>query len=413
MQLVLRLNQLPLDSNAFLRWFWLGPDMTQAIHQCEGTLDELSESVKEFGQGDRTSAWILLPGSKISARRLHYSEKEKKHLQKILPYQLEDALIDDIDDLHFALSTPKDGDVTLAYVNREWMTELFSALADIGIEVSHCVSVPALLPTQTQSENTLWSLGLYDQELWIKPNGHDAFSVNAANALAALHLALATQAQDKVIQFELYSDSHDGIERLKSWVEAVKPDAILLEEVREPWQLDYQSDAINLCQGDFAQRLPLDRWWKAWRTTAILFAVSFVVYLAVTLLHIGQLKSQNQEIARSLEAEARKVIPQGRLVNIERQVAALVPAGQQQGSTKAVQLLSIALPVIGEFDKVEVKGIAFAQENGELNINLQADSFSVFDQIAAKINDQGYRAEILSANAQGDLQTARLNIKQQ
>src|SRR5690606_31005530 len=106
-------------------------------------------------------------------------------------YQLEDALIDDIDDLHFALSSPKNGDVTLAYLNREWLTDVFEQLSVLGIEVSHCFAAPALLPMQTQSENTLWSIGLYDQEFWIKPNGHDAFAVDLGNAQHALALALS------------------------------------------------------------------------------------------------------------------------------------------------------------------------------------------------------------------------------
>lgn len=412
MQLVLRLNQLPLDSNAFLRWFWLGPDMAQALHVGVGTLADLAQSLKELGQGEKTQTWVLLPGAKVSARRLHYSEKEKKHLHRILPYQLEDALIDDIDDLHFALSSPKNGDVTLAYLNREWLTDVFEQLSVLGIEVSHCFAAPALLPMQTQSENTLWSIGLYDQEFWIKPNGHDAFAVDLGNAQHALALALSTQAQDKIIEFELYAGTNDDLKRLSDLVGNVKPDSIVNEEVREPWQLDYQADAINLCQGDFAQRLPLDRWWKAWKTVAVLLAVSFIAYLVVAVLNLGQLKNQNVEVMRALEAEARKVIPQGRLVNVERQVAALVPANQQQGEVKVVRLLSVAIPAIGDFPTVEIKGIAFTQETGELNINLQADNFSVFDQVAGKIKEQGFQAEILSANAQGNVQTARLNIKQ-
>jgi general secretion pathway protein L len=45
-----------------------------------------------------------------------------------------------------------------------------------------------------------------------------------------------------------------------------------------------------------------------------------------------------------------------------------------------------------------------------LNINIQADSFSAFESLSARIRSQGLNAETSSFTAQGSVQTARLKV---
>ncbi len=75
-----------------------------------------------------------------------------------------------------------------------------------------------------------------------------------------------------------------------------------------------------------------------------------------------------------------------------------------------MELLVVVLPQISSVPNVSIKGIAYVGEIGELNINVQADSFATFETLAQNIRNQGFNAEVLSANAQGNVQTARLKI---
>lgn len=415
MQLVLNINNQyssPEDELTF-RWYWLAGDLAQVNRQGIGSLSQLAEDLRALVQDkSRVQAWLLLPGEKIAMRRLNYSDKEKKYLRTLLPYQLEDVVVDNIDELHFALSPAENGEVTLAFSKKKWIENIFAELQGIGIDVSRCFSAPALLPMAKHAEAIqAWSLGLFDDQLWVRVDKYDAFSVSEQQASFVLTLLEKQIDIERTLHLELYAESPEGLERLRNLLSEEKLAAVQLQEVRESWQLDYNGDSIDLCQGELAQKLPLDRWWRLWKTVAIVFAVGMGLYVAVSLLAIQQLQKQNSLLAQSIEAEARKVIPQGRLVNVERQVAALVQNGSAQTNITVIELFGFALPIIAEFPSLEIKGIAFSQENGELNINLQASSFSIFDQVASKIKEQGYEAEILSANAQGNVQTARLKIK--
>jgi general secretion pathway protein L len=64
------------------------------------------------------------------------------------------------------------------------------------------------------------------------------------------------------------------------------------------------------------------------------------------------------------------------------------------------------LPLVAGNPDVSVKLISYSGDTGEMNINVQAGSFSSIDALRQSIASQGYSAELLTANAN----TGRLKI---
>jgi general secretion pathway protein L len=54
--------------------------------------------------------------------------------------------------------------------------------------------------------------------------------------------------------------------------------------------------------------------------------------------------------------------------------------------------------------------VSYSADSGEMSINVQAHSFNSIDALRQSISSQGYTAELLTANAQGDLNSGRLKI---
>ena len=135
-QLVLSINNTADD----FRWCWLEDGQPQA--SASGNLDALRAAVGGLTQ----QVWLLLPGAKVVIRELEYSEKEKKHLRNLLPYQLEDSVVGDIDELHFALGEAAQGKVAISYIEKSWLQNVFRELTSIGLEISRCWSAPTVLP---------------------------------------------------------------------------------------------------------------------------------------------------------------------------------------------------------------------------------------------------------------------------
>ncbi len=397
------------------RWCWLGADgRPQSDTAASGDRQALRAALGER-IGNNLSTWLILPGANVSTRELEYSEKEKKHLRNLLPFQLEESVVGDVEDLHFALGTPADGRVVVAYTDKTWLQAVFAELATLGIEVTRCWSAPLVLPlaAEAASDNyNHWSLGLYGGQFYLRYAPTLGYSVAEAHARMALSLLLTSQERaDRLPQLHLRAATEADLVRLSELVPAELQGAISSQTIADAWNLDFGGSAIDLCQGDFSQRLPIERWWKLWKSVAIFAGICALIYLGTLIFEIQKLSGENLKIRQQIEAAARGVIPQGRMVDPEKQLnnvlKQLQPTSQ---SGRVMELLAVVLPQISAVPNVSIKGISYVGEIGELNINVQADSFATFEALAQNIRNQDFNAEVLSANAQGNVQTARIKI---
>lgn len=413
-QLVLSVSNSQSDGvlDNIFRWCWLGADGHASEAAAVGDREALRAAVSA---GVNQSAWLILPGSAVATRALEYTEKEKKHLRSLMPYQLEDAVIGDVEDLHFAFSTPVGGQVTLAYTDKTWLQSVFAELAELGIEINRCWSAPLTLPllkSESANEAGEWTLGFYQNQVWLRQDRYQGFAV--APSQAAMVLQFMLQGREALPHLHLRAADKKGLEQLHSVVPSMLKGQILDAEVTGDWALDFSGSSIDLCQGEFSRRLPVERWWKLWKSTAIFAGVCVAVYLASSLYEIHRLGKENTTIRQQIESTARQAIPQGRMQDPEKQLSILLrqmePTTQ---SSSVMELLAVALPAIAEVPNVQVKGIAYSSEMGELNINIQGDSFGTFESLSNNIKARGLSAELLSANVQGNAQTARLKISKQ
>jgi general secretion pathway protein L len=393
------------------QWCWLsGTDAVPA----SGNREALRAALSEHPLNPQT-AWVILPGSQVSTRQLEYSEKEKKHLRNLLPFQLEDSVVGDIDDLHFALATPSDGKVTLAYTDRLWLQGVFAELAALGVEVQRCWSEPLLLPLSNSSavsDFDDWSLALRGDQLLVRYGRELGFSVAAKHGTMALHMLLKAQERaDNLPNLQLTAATEAELDSLTNLIPAELQGHIVASECSPQWALDYSNSSIDLCQGEFSQRLPIERWWKLWRSLAIFAGITALVYLGTAFFEIHKLNRENLNLRQQIEAQARLVIPQGRLVDPEKQLASMLRQMQPVGESSSVmEVLNMVLPKFAAVPAATVKGIGYSAETGVLSINVQADSFATFETIRQAIEQQGLVAELGSINAQGNVQSARMNI---
>lgn len=420
-QLVISIN----SAADHFRWCWLQDG--RAGTPAAGNLEALQAAIGQVSQ----QAWLLLPGAKVVTRELEYSEKEKKHLRSLLPYQLEESVVGDVEDLHFALGEAKAGKIVVAYTDRDWLRSVFALFAGIGAEITRCWSAPSLLPLAptapvevqepvlieaeaapepiTAHPAGTWVLALEDNTLNLRASAQQAFSIPFAQLGFGLQLLAGEQkVGDLQPRLALRATDQEQLDRLFQALPAEFKARVASQTLADDWALEYQGEAIDLCQAEFSQRLPLERWWKLWRSVAILAVVTFAVYVGVSLFHIHKLKVQNLQLRQQMEAVYRTVVPTGQSDDPEKRLriklAGLQPKNQTGGSV--VSMLAGILPLVASNTDVNVKLISYSSDTGEMNINVQAGSFSAIDALRQSIASQGYNAELLTANAN----TGRLKI---
>jgi general secretion pathway protein L len=426
-QLILAIN----NSADNFRWCWMQDGQPQS--SASGNLESLRTAVSGMAQ----QAWLLLPGSKVVTRELEYSEKEKKHLRNLLPFQLEDSVVGDIDDLHFALGDANQGKVAVSYTDKQWLREIFEQLTSIGIEVSRCWSAPTLLPFQSPFSATqehvrepklgdakdsaallespatvTWVVSMQEGTVNLRFGEQQGFTLPKSHFAVALTLLTSAQGlNENLPHLVLRAGSEAQLKILLSLLPNNLAARVVARVVANEWQLDYEGRAIDLCQTDFSQRLPVERWLKQWRSVGIFGLVTLVIYLGVLFFNIHKLNKENLAIRQQTEAAFRKAIPSGPADDPEKKLriklAALEPKTQ---SGSVLTLLAGVLPMIASNSDISVKTISYSSETGEININIQSHSFNSIDTLQKSIESQGFKVELLTANAQGDVNTARLKI---
>ena len=431
-------SQLVVSINStadYFRWCWLG----DAAPAAAGDLATLRSALGDFGQ----QAWLLLPGSKVVTRSLEYTEKEKKHLRSLLPFQLEESVVGDIEDLHVAIGTASAGKVALAYTDKQWLKAIFTQLASIGVEITRCWSAPSVLPLDTpvvdephvpslvESSDTLsdtleepleekltaspaasWVLGLENGQANLRFAEQEGFSVPLPFLAAALDMLIAAQKLANNLPYlVLRAADEASLDLLYQNLPEPLVARVRRQTLADPWQLDFNGKAIDLCQSEFSQRLPLERWLKLWRGVGILALVTLVIYVGVLGFNIYQLNKQNLQLRQQMEAVYRGVVPNGQSDDPEKRLRLKLQQLQPKTQTgSVVAILAGVFPIIAANTDVTVKVVSYSADTGEMSINVQAHSFNSIDALRHAISAQGYTAELLTANAQGDLNSGRLKI---
>ncbi len=423
-QLVVSINS---DADDF-RWCWLSDGQVQS--SAMGNLEALRASLGNVAQ----QAWLLVPGAKVVTRQLEYTEKEKKHLRNLLPFQLEESVVGDIDELHVAIGTPNAGKVALAYTDKQWLKGIFTQLSNIGVEITRCWSAPLLLPLQASApaepvepalsetdadiENltlnpfATWVLALDNGQVNLRFAEQEGFSVPLPLISAALEMLITHQKITENLPYlVLRAGDQAELDLLLKHIPERLANRISAQHLAEPWELDFDGKAIDLCQAEFSQRLPLERWMKLWRGVGILALVTFVAYVGVLGFHIYKLNKQNLQLRQQMEAIYRSVIPNGQSDGPEKRLRVKLQAMQPKTQSASVMTtLAGVLPLISNNPDVTVKVISYSADTGDMSVNVQAHSFNSIDALRQNISAQGYVAELQGVNAQGDLNTGRLKI---
>jgi len=375
-----------------------------------GTVAALAEAFANI----KAEVWLMVPGARVSTRSLPISAKEKRHMERLLPYQLEDDLACDVEALHFAFGVPANGTVTIAYVDKMWFRSVLEIFSEFSIELAGSTPEPLLLPCDEQSCTIN-----QNEELMVHQADGTSFSVNstlASMVLNSLGENLATNDSLTLVA---------GDDHALSDLESALPESLLQKVehrfVRDGWgalnihlgraTLGGSVPWLNLCVGDFSRRLPLMNWWHMWRKVALLGGVTLALFIVANFSQVQQLKSAQAIMQKDIETAFRSVVPRGAMVDPLRQLKAKMKS--EQGTAKgsdSVLLISLVAPVIKSLPDVALQGIQYNHDRNELRFSVKASSFKNIEALRNRLDGGNFKATLMSASAQGGVHSARLKI---
>ncbi len=384
-----------------LAWYPPGAESGPRWLDEEGAGEELRTALTRT----RLRLCFAAPGEDVRLLELPMASGEKKHIARALPYTLEEQTIDDIESLHFASVSLDPKTLSVALCAQSKMAQWQQLLASWP-DAAWWVPEPLLLPWREGE----WCMVMESDRAIVRTGRGQGFAVENAMLPTLLEAALVDKDSRPQTVVMYGAEQQADIERL--------PQA-LRERVqwrRGDWYTALSLGGVsvaplNLLQGGYAPRLPLQRWWRQWRAVAAIGLLAFTVQLAASYADYRYLREQNLALRSAVQASYRQAVPRGAVVDAEkqlrRQLDALRGSSQQGGF---VSLLGRVGRAVATRPDAMIASINYNDKADEMRMNITADDFEAVEQVRQAIIAAGLEAVMESSNVQGEKVRARLRV---
>jgi len=351
-----------------------------------------------------STAYFAVPGADARLCQLEVSAQEKKHIQKSLPFMLEEGLVADIEELHFSSLMQGKTSMAVAVCSVEKMAQWQALLADFP-GINHWLPEPLVLPWNEGE----WCVVVDGGTAIVRTGPSAGFSVELNTLGIMLESARLDSTPPQAIIVYGQNQSEDtayvpsSLQQRVQWRRGELGSALMLAQ--------NPGSALNLLQGDFGARLPLARWAKQWRAVAAVVGIAFCVQLGATYAELAALERENLALRQAVEQSYRKAYPRGAMVDPEKQLKRQL--GALRGSSQTggfVSLLSSVGEVINSNPGTDIASINYNQKGDEIRMNITAKDYEAVESIRTAMTSAGLRATMESSNAQGDKVRARLRV---
>lgn len=392
------------DAKASYQWGMADHEL-RADHAQQGSEAQLLEWLEQQSQ-DIT---LVLPGEEVVTREVDYNDSEKRHFAKMLPYELEDDIVDDVEQLHFATGLKGNGKATIAYLNEDWFADIRQVIIAEGLHVHRCIADFQLIVTEPGHISLLFG----DDRLQVHTSSGAGFACAEAMAPALLTSFLQTVDDDVALSVYIQAPRHsDPATTLVNMMNTIAPDYRSEFYYQTPPLSCDNPQAINFCIGAYGKTISQSQWVKEFRGIAVLACIAFFAFVGVNSFDIYRLHQKNQLLQKNIEELTRTVIPRGVINNPVEQLRAKLRNTNNTNNepSQSVYLLSVVAPLIHQLD-IDLSAVSYSNKDRQMGLNVQADSFNAVEKLRTEITTKGLEAELLSSNAIDDKFQARLRVK--
>lgn len=331
---------------------------------------------------------VTLPAEHVLSMACQVPGRSVGQIRRALPFMVEEFITTDIDAMHLASGEVRRGaPVQVNVIDRTLLEDWLNCLSALEIHPDYLFSEAAVLPVADRQA----SLMLDDDRALLR-TPDQAAAVDRDN----LSLALGALDVDRlVVVYGNLSDLEIGELAQDLEVESA-PDAgadSVLEYVAGHWK---SAAPINLLQGEFKPRQPMNPLWQRWRPVAALAAI----WVGVALTAMTAEAFYASYRADALEAASvelyRDIFPaEQRVINARRQLQAKLgerPDGPDAGFIGYLgPLAEVMTPA------TRLQSVNYTAERGELAVDLLIDGFEALDRLKEALAGQGVGVEITSA----------------
>ena len=395
--------------------FWRG-DQSESFNWfilAEGEISQSGDSSLEdmVSTHNGVKTILVVPTEDLLLTTVKIPTRQRQKLQQAVPFVLEEQLVDDIEDLHFAIGDlDGEGQRSVAVVARTRMTQWLQPFDNVGLRIQQLIPDLFTVPYDEHS----WTLLLEEERALLRTalDGGVALPVeDVANLINGQLSVIDTQDGENPAALNLYDCREGG--------EALSFDEISIPLETHPCDSDrYQVYAagikngpkLDLLQGDFNRKQQIWRSLRPWRGVAALAVFLVVLNLMGWGIEYRRLLDRDRQLQQALEDTYRSTFPKARRVINPRLQMEQKLSKLKQGSSRGdfAPLMVKAMPVLLDIDGVEVDVLRYKPDS--LEVDLRLKELQAIDQIKEVMSENAFNVTVQNASATGGQAKGRIVI---
>lgn len=355
---------------------------------------------------------VVLPGEDVLYLTAEIPGKNTQRILQAVPYALEDSLIDDVDNLHFAIKKQneksEDNYYQVSVVNKQKLEAIITQLEKHGV-YADVISADYFL---LKNENTLFS----ENERILFNGNASKFSLDIKN-INDFAPYFSTSKPEALIQCDKGTAENtrsDGAvknfgldEETLNIVFCENHPLLCLVE-------NSSSDkAINLLQGQYKKRKNWSKTGKRWVPVAALFLLWLSLQGGFFIVDYMSLSSQSKALTENINLVYKKTFPESRRIidakaQMKQKLSSLRKRKGQSGRG-FTEMFSASADVFSKIKELKIKSLRYY--DGNINVELMLPDLQILDKLKSQlVEKKGYQVEIKNVSSGKQSVTAVLQI---
>jgi general secretion pathway protein L len=363
-------------------------------------------------KADLSAFRFILSGENYVCRWLTLPGVQPRHLNKALPFALEESFIEDVSQYHI-VTAGKAGKFT---------HQIYCSKTDILERLLDACTLHHIQPRQLIPETSLAPANcmLHAGEYWLIKIAEVAEAKIHQSALITYLEAICIELADGTVESLTIIDKNlDAANLLKMQVETSFSDTFKTIEVQHGGFEQSRNKALtkdcrDLLTAQFRPtEIKIDKPAAWWKSAAILAACWAVFSFTQTVMENKQLIEQEKQVRDATVNLYKELFPGERVRFLERQIRTKIKGGNENNTAGFMLLLhktSTVYQKTNQQKQIKWQSVRFNERQNLLVIDLTANTIADIQQFKSAIEKENLTVEISSATNENSKVKGRIKI---
>ena len=392
-------NSQSADLNS-IELSWVKEDANGQLQLSQGKLSDAANASTDH------YITVVLAGEDVLYSKAEVPGNKLHRILQAIPYILEDSVIDDVEELYFAIAKDKkdssDNQYNVSIINKDYFKLVVKSLENSGINADEMQPDYLLLGDSNKM--------LFDADRVVFNSPKVKFSSSVDSSIILDESCCAENSEVELINFSKGKNKHLNkiIENMGVNEESSNVPALLYLIKNKN-----TDKSINLLQGKYKKTKNWSQAGKKWMPVAALFLVWLCVQGGLFISDYISLSKQNNHLNTEITKIYKKTFPQSRRIidakaQMQQKLTSLKKRRGQSGRS-FTEMLSASASALSKTNGLVIKSLRYY--DGRINLEIQVASLQTLDNLKDQLNkENGYQVEIQNASSGKETVTARIQI---